>query len=341
MAADESTKPTTYEQLAAIEDDFDDVDTEILRLQYKLSSPLYNRRQEVVSHMNNPERFWPLVFEQVPEEFEKFVQPTDSELLSGALRDFSVTRFELEESAEAGYSKGEPRSLHFRFEFQENNWFEDRVLEKRIWYRHAKDGWAGLVSEPVKIHWKKNKDLTQGLTDDAIALFQARSAAADLMKQDLPEYQALVKKVESWNGANTSFFTWFAWISSRRYVGAEESAQAEKEAAERREKRKQGEQVEDQSSDKVVTDQDAEVHPFGEELALALAEEVWPAATKFFIQAQEAADDEMSEAEFEDEDVDESDEDDEEGGAIDIPSLVKGKHKLDENGDAPRKKQKT
>ena len=309
-------------------------------MQYKLSQPLYQRREEIISRINNAERFWPLVFEQAPSEVESFVKPSDTDLFSDALRGFDVTRFELDGDTEGSDKPGEPRSLLFRFEFSENKWFEDRVLEKRIWYRHAKDGWAGLVSEPVKIHWKKGKDLTQGLTDDVLALFEARKKAGDMMKQDLPEYQALTKKVESWNGANTSFFTWFGWVSARRYVSPEESEEAAKEAAERREKRKQGEKIEEPKSNEPVTDEDAEVHPSGEELALALAEELWPIATKLFTQAQEVLDDEMSEADFEDDEIEEEeDEDDEdEEASIDIRSLVKGKKRHEENGEEPPKK---
>ena len=311
-----------------------------MRLQYKLSKPLYKRRQEVISRMINAERFWPLVFEQAPLEVESFIKPTDSVLFSEALRGLDITRFELEHDAGGSEKSGEPRSLIFRFEFDENKWFEDRVLEKRIWYRHAKDGWAGLVSEPVKIHWKDGKDLTEGLTDDAIALFQARKKSGDMMNRDLSQYKALTRKIEEWNGANTSFFTWFGWVSSRRYVGAEESEQAKKQAAERRQKREQGEKVEDPSSDEPVTDEDAEVHPSGEELALALAEELWPTATKLFTQAQEVADEEMSEVDFEDQHAEEEEDEEEEEGTVDIRSLVKDKNKHDENGGPPKKKQK-
>lgn len=290
--------------------------------------------------MINADRFWPLVFEQAPYEVESFIKPTDAVLFSEALRGLDITRFELEDDSKGSEKSGQPRSLLFRFEFGENKWFEDRVLEKRIWYRHAKDGWAGLVSEPVKIHWKGGMDLTEGLTDDAIALFEARKKSGDMMKRDLPQYRGLVEKIEEWNGANTSFFTWFGWVSSRRYVESEESEQAAKDAAERRRKREQGEKIDDPSSDEPVTDEDAEVHPSGEELALALAEELWPTATKLFTQAQEIADDDMSEADFEDQDAEEGDEDDDDDDKVDIRSLVKDKNKHEGNGGPPKKKQK-
>ena len=289
--------------------------------------------------MYDEERFWPLVFEEAPAEVEQFIQHTDSLLFSDALIGFDVNRFELNTSGEEGETAGEPRSLLFKFEFKKNNWFEDRVLEKRVWYRRAKDGWAGLVSEPVKIHWKYGRDLTEGLTDDAVALFEARKKAGDMMKQDLPEYTTLTRKVESWNGANTSFFTWFGWVSARRYVGAEESEQAVKDAAERQRKREQGEKVDEPTSLEPVTDEDAEVHPAGEELALGLTEELWPAASKLFIQAQEVVDDEDM-SDFEEEFAEKGDYDDGEEEPVDIRSLVKGREKQDENGGPPKKKQK-
>ncbi|KAI9696639.1 MAG: hypothetical protein M1820_008088 [Bogoriella megaspora] len=346
MAEENDKSKITYEHLAALEDDFDDVDTVILqvRQQYKLTKPLYKKRQSVISRMNHSERFWPLVFEQAPVEIETFIQHSDSAILSEALRGLEVSRFELDTNGDdnTDHTAGEPRSLLIKFEFKENEWFEDKVLEKKFWYRHAKDGWTGLISEPVKIHWKKGKDLSQGLTDDAFALFKAREKAGDMMKKDLPEYKALTKKAESWTGANTSFFTWFGYVSARRFISAEESAKAVKEAAERREKRNKGDLVEEPTVDEESNDEDAEVHPSGEELALAIAEEVWPQATKLFTQAQDMQDEELSDDDFEDGDAENGDTrgDEEEEETIDIRSLVKGKDKGDENGGPPKKKQK-
>lgn len=160
------------------------------------------------------------------------------------------------------------------------------MLEKSFSYRRSKEGWAGLVSEPVKITWKKGKDLTEGLTDDAVALFEARKKKGDFMAKDLPEYEKLKKQVEHLNGAGTSFFTWFGFVSGFRYVTAEESEEATKEHQKKKEERKAGkkedEKEDDEEEEDDDDDSDVEVHEAGEELATVLAEELWPNAIKFF-----------------------------------------------------------
>ena len=318
----------SYEDLALLEEEFDDVDLEIMRKQYDLSAPLYTKRALAISRIPN---FWALVLEQVPPEIDQYIQPHDSRIFAESLANIEVTRPELESKG-----TGNPRSVTIKFEFQENEDFEDTVLEKTFWHRRAKDGWVGLVSEPVKIQWKKGKDLTQGLTDEACALFAARKKAGDMTKTDLPEYETLKKKVESWNGQNTSFFTWFGWVSSRRYVSAEESSEATAKHQEEKSKRQAGDaaaaappteaEIEAEIEAADDHDEDVEVHQAGEEVALAFAEEVWPNAIKLFTEAQEGGD--ISDAEFEDMDEDEDDEDAEGGDeAVDIAALVGAKGK--------------
>jgi hypothetical protein len=328
MAAAEPSEapPVSYEELAEIEDEFEAIDVEIMRKNYLLSKPIYAKRAEAVAKID---KFWPLVFEQAPPEIDQFIAPQDSHILNEHLKSFEVTRPDVDANDE----KGNPRSLKLRFEFSEGNeFFEETVLEKQFWYRRASDGWTGLVSEPVKITWKKDKDLTEGLTDGALELFEARKKAGDFTAKGLPEYTALAKKVENWHGGNTSFFTFFGWVSDRRYVSAEESEKANKEYQARREAKKKGEKVEppklpgdDGEEDEMEQyDSAVEVHPAGEELAIQLAEELWPSAIKLFTQAQEMDDEEMSEADFEDDE----DEDDEDGvEAVDIRALVQGKEK--------------
>lgn len=299
---------------------------------------MYEKRQKVISKIPN---FWPLVFEQVPPEIDHYIQPTDSEIIGKSLTSLEVKRFEIDESGE----NGEPKSLSFRFEFSENDFFTNKVLEKKFWYRRSEKGWAGLVSEPVKINWKKGKDTTHGLVDAAIKLFEARKAAGDMHKSDLKEHKAIMKLLENWNGENTSFFTWFAYVSVVPYITAEESAQATKKAKEA----KAEEEIEDVDEDIDNLAEHAEVHEAGDDLANLIAEDVWPSAIKYFskddlqdfshatlltqstAQAQEAAD--MSDFEMEDDEEDMSDDED---GPIDIRSLVQAK---DQDGP-PTKKQK-
>ncbi|EMC94229.1 hypothetical protein BAUCODRAFT_74627 [Baudoinia panamericana UAMH 10762] len=303
----EEASPVSYEDLAAIEDEFEEVDSEIMRKQYALSQTVYNKRADAVSKILH---FWPLVIEQAPPEIDQYIQPQDSRIFSEHLKSIAISRPELDRDA----SNGNPRSMHIKFEFSTNEFFTNTSLEKTFWHRRAKDGWAGLVSEPVKVHWKKGKDLTEGLTDAAVALFGARKKVGDVTAKGLPEYTALERKVEHLNGANTSFFTWFGFATS----GDAEAPTEEEDDAEN-------------------DDQAVEVHEAGEEVAICLADDVWPNAIKYFMQAQEVGD--MSDPEFEEDGHDE-DEDDEDDEPVDIRSLVQGKDKgrmKDSNGPPTKK----
>lgn len=303
-----------------------------MRKQYDLTKPLYAKRRAAIEKIPN---FWPLVLEQSPLYVDQYIQPNDSRIFAESLIDFDVVRHEIEAGA-----NGSPRSFTLKFTFKPNDDFEETVLEKKFDYRRASDGFTGLVSEPVKITWKEGKDLTEGLTDGALALWQARQKAGDLTAKDLPEYKALAEKVEHWNGANTSFFTFFGWVSSRRWVSAEESAKANEEFAARQEARKRGDKVEmPEQEDDENDDSDVEVHEGGEDLAISFADDLWPNAIKFFTQAQDMED--MSDIEFEDDDEDMEDEDDDEDEPVDIRALVgKGKGKRESDVGPPSKKQK-
>ncbi|TKA73238.1 hypothetical protein B0A55_06056 [Friedmanniomyces simplex] len=334
--------PISYEDLAAIEAEFQEIDTEMMRKQHAASRTAYARRAEAVARIPN---FWPLVLEQAPPEIDQHIHSHDSRVISEHLTGVSVTRVELEEEEEGGATAGDPRSLRIRLEFSPNDVFSDEALEKTFWYRRARDGWTGLVSEPVRIHWRKGKDATEGLTDGAVALFEAREKAGDMRAKGLAEYAALGKKVEHWNGANTSFFTWFGYVSGRRYISAEESEAATAEYRRRRDARKHGEQVdvetaggsEDQDDEEAEDDQAVEVHEAGEELAVAFAEDLWPDAIKLFTQAQEMG--EMSDPEFEEDDGEEDDDGSEEE-VVDIRSLVQstGKAKSRDSSGPPAAK---
>ncbi|TKA29539.1 hypothetical protein B0A50_03552 [Salinomyces thailandicus] len=329
------SEAVSYEDLAAIEDDFAEIDDEILRKQYELSKPLFAKRAEAVSKVPH---FWPLVMEQAPMEIETFISPQDSAVFGEHLTNLSVTRPEIESA-----TAGNPKSLSIKFEFSANEHFEDEVLEKQFWHRRTADGWTGLVSEPVKVHWKKGKDLTDGLTDASLALFEARKKVGDMKSKAVQEYKALEKKVEHSNGSNTSFFTWFGWVSNRRYVSAEESDKANQEYAQRKEARKRGEKVSAAELEKEIDegededdDSAVEVHENGDDIAVTIADDIWPNAIKFFVQAQEAED--LSDADMDD--LDDAEEGDEE--PIDIRSLVQGKEKRsrDSSGPPPAKKAK-
>ena len=145
------------------------------------------------------------------------------------------------------------------------------------------------MSEPVKIHWKKGKDTTSGLVDGAVKLWEARKKAGDMNKRDLKEYDALSKLIENWNGENTSFFTWFGFVTAGPYVSAEESAQAVKELKEAKDKAAKGEKVDVKEDDDDEDEDDpldlepgVEVHEAGDDFANLLAEDLWPGAIRYF-----------------------------------------------------------
>lgn len=222
------------------------------------------------------------MLEQAPPDLDPYIQPSDSRVIADCLVALDVERFEVgtvEEGNIGDNGDGSPRSLKFRFEFSPNEWFEDRVLEKRFWFRRAGthgesskgDGWTALVSEPVKIHWKKGKDLTDGLTDAAVAFWDAKQAKQNLKIQhssgedikqkqmkvnELPEYKALVKKVGSSDEGALSFFAWFGFTAGRRYISAEESTAANKAMAERREGRRRRMDEKGRKKEKNTNDSD-------------------------------------------------------------------------------------
>ncbi|KAL2059839.1 hypothetical protein VTL71DRAFT_9994 [Oculimacula yallundae] len=350
MSAALEETPVSYEDLADIEQEFDDVETEIIRQQIALSAPLYERRSKTVSQIPN---FWPLVLEQAPPDIDQYIQPSDSALLLSSLLSISVSHFE----AEANTPGGDPRSVSVTWEFAPNEYFLDEKLEKKFWYRRAKDGWCGLVSEPVEIQWKEGKDLTGGLLGLVCKAWEAEkkaSAASNAgpktngkaKKEGLtPEQKILKRKIENTGMGGLSFFAWFGFIG--RKISEEESRDAtriEKEKREKREKRKAAkssseahesvdedvEEEQDQDGeDDEDTDMDLEIFPDGDDLAVSITEDLWPSAIKYFTQAQEQ--DALSDADFES--------DDEEGGTGEGEGSA-GESDA-ENDDRPKKKQRS
>ncbi|KAF2646640.1 hypothetical protein P280DRAFT_15575 [Massarina eburnea CBS 473.64] len=306
-----------FEELAVLEAEFEDVELEIIRKSNTLNVPLWKKRADIVAKIPH---FWTLVFEQVPPELENFLQPSDNKVFE-ALQTVEVSRFDIDNP------DGSPRSFSIKFGFSDNEYFENKELEKKFWYRVSKDGWEGHVSEPVKINWKKGKDLTEGLTDAAYKLAQSRSKlgnglspAASLKKQSgLPEYKTLAAKIEESTEASLSFFTWFGFVSSFRYVSAEESAEAIKDELARLEKLKRGEKPDEEEDDDEESDvdfQETEVFPQGDVCATLIAEDVWPSALRYYKAAHEADDEDLSELDVDDMMEDDSDEE------VDIRGLV-------------------
>ena len=258
-----------------------------------MSKALYAKRAELVAKIPN---FWALVFEQAPMDIDEYIQPSDSALLLSSLKSLSVSRFELE----ADEKHGDPRSVAIRFEFAENEHFENQVLEKKFWWRQSKDGFAGLVSEPVEIQWKKGKDLTDGLLGLVKAVYDEQAAKprqetkGKKEKVELTDKQkALKAKIDSTGMGGVTFFAFFGYIGE--YVTAEESKAAIAEEKEDRRKRKAGEEVakkddeddemdedDDEEDDEDDEDDDLDIFPMGDAVAMAIADDMWPGALKYF-----------------------------------------------------------
>ncbi|KAI9662770.1 MAG: hypothetical protein M1829_006114 [Trizodia sp. TS-e1964] len=321
-AAPEETA-VLYEDLAELEREFEDVDIDILRKQIVLNAPLYEKRQALISRINN---FWPLVLEQSPLDIDQYIQPSDSALLLTHLLRLEVIRFEV-----APYStqiSGDPRSVAFIFHFSENPWFSNTKLEKKFWYRRSADGWTGLVSEPIKIDWAQGKDLSSGITDAAYAAWNAAAKIGNSSRDSKdkskisPEQTTLDNMISKLTQGSQSFFAWFGYVGRR--VSAEESAKADSEDRERRGKAKHGLPSalnhNYPTTDEPIFESDEDVFPDGENLAIAIADDLFPGALKYFTQAQEQ--DMLSDVDFEESDDDEYQEDSvEESGEQDSGDL--------------------
>ncbi|KAI9763773.1 MAG: hypothetical protein M1840_009098 [Geoglossum simile] len=335
----------SYEELAELEREFDEVELEIIRTHTLLNASLYTKRSALILGLPN---FWPLVLEQAPPDIDQFIQPSDSTVLVSALKSIDVVRFEIP-PAVSPEASGSPRSVAISFEFSPNEWFDNSVLEKKFWYRRAKDGWTGLVSEPVKINWKKGKDLTEGLTDAAVTAWEVENEVSSsngdnskgkaVAEAKSPAQEALEKLASA--NSQASFFSWFGFRGKR--VSAEESSEAVKEDEERREKIRKGEKV-SSDADKVPGQDPGEedleeeesdlVFPAGEELAIAISEDLFPGALKYFTQAQEQAD--LSDIDFEELDSDEEEDVDPD----EILQSVGGAGAGDSDEERPTKKRK-
>lgn len=301
MSAEQIDNPVVlYEQLEDLEEDFEEVELELIRQQAKLAKDLYTKREKLVAKIPS---FWPLVFEQAPMDIDEYIQPSDSTVIMNHLVNLTVERFELPK---------EPRSLNIKFEFSENDWFEDKTLEKKFWWRDAKDGWSGLVSEPVNIKWKKDQDLTGGMLDLACKIYEEEKAGKPATEETEAK-KALKAKMEQTGLGGISFFAWFG--ARGRHVSAEESTEAGKVKAEKRQARKDGKEVDvmdegkDDEEDEDDDEFEYEIFPTADDLAISFAEDLYPDAIKYFISAQEQ---DVSDDDFESGDDDEEMDDDDE-----------------------------
>lgn len=149
------------------------------------------------------------------------------------------------------------------------------------------------------IRWKKGKDLTAGLLDlvckawdadhareQAAGKSQSQSDGSNSSKESMtPERKALKKKIDQTGMGGLSFFAWFGFIGRR--VSAKESEEATRREAERRDLRRQGQKIEspvegdgDEGAENM--EMSLEIFPDGDDLAVAITEDLWPGAIKYF-----------------------------------------------------------
>lgn len=145
----------------------------------------------------------------------------------------------------------------------------------------GKDQLYGLVSEPVRIQWKKGKDLTGGMLDLVCDAFEAEKKGNGKGVDKLKE--KLLKKIGGTGMGGQSFFAWFGFIG--RKISAEESAAALANDKEERGNRKANPPTEKEVEDEEMQeaeDESLEIFPDGDELAVSFAEDLWPGALKYF-----------------------------------------------------------
>ncbi|KAI0965465.1 hypothetical protein F4678DRAFT_452686 [Xylaria arbuscula] len=316
--------PETIKELHLFEAAISDVDTEVTAKQYLMSRDIFAARQKTIAKIPS---FWAVTFDNAASELEAAVTPSDLEVFSAALTSVEVTRPEIPASAkpsDLGLDKfGEPRSLQFTFRFADNEWFSDKELSKIFYFRYGKDGSAGLVSEPIKINWKSPaKDLTQGLSDAALAFWNAQKAnpsqklnevlandarhARDAAAKNIPEYQSLAKKLESNVEGALSFFNFFSyrgrWISAAEHAAAKAELHAKRAAAQNGQDMEEDDD-DDDDDDEDFTEEAVETFPAGHEVAVTIAEDIFPNAIDYFMGNTIDSDIELDEDDDEDEEM--------------------------------------
>ncbi|ROV96999.1 hypothetical protein VSDG_04057 [Cytospora chrysosperma] len=316
-------EPQTIKELQLLEAALGDVDTEITAKQYLMTKDILAARQNTIAKIP---KFWAVVFDHASSELEAAITSSDLEVFMAALQGIEVLRPEIPASAtpsDVGLDKfGEPRSVTIRFHFSENAWFTDSVLEKSFYYRYGKDGSAGLVSDPIRINWKERKDLTEGLTDAAYAFWAAQKQspdqnldgvitgearkARDTASRQMPEYKALTQRLEVSTSGAISFFNFFSYRG--RWTSAAESVEAKAELLAKKQAALNGQATADDDEDDEDEDfpeEDVETFPAGHEVAVSIAEDIFPSAIDYFMADTIDSDDELDGVE-----VDDSEDDD-------------------------------
>ncbi|OKL64081.1 hypothetical protein UA08_00574 [Talaromyces atroroseus] len=350
MSADEEVPKEAGRKIAQLEQEFVRAKIEQLRKQIPVLRPLYAKRNALVASKELQEAdFWPRVFSSAPEEIDEHVLPSDTAVIGQCLKNLTVERFDVDENGNGG----DPRSVRFTFDFvtgDDNPYFTNAQLMKEFYYRTKvtksakgkRHVWEGYVSTPVRINWKKDQDLTKGLLDAACDLYEAEQKNKSVDRTQLPEYEKLENKLDEVEDetnrlvgdeeeedaddesplSGVSFFAWFGYRGNN--VTAEQSAEAAKEELERWQKIEKGEKVDDDDDENEDEDEaslaNVEVFTDGDDIAVALAEDLWPNALKYYVQSYDVGDDFDDEMDNEELDDLEDDEDEDEEDGEDRPA---------------------
>ncbi|MCJ1370077.1 hypothetical protein MMC20_001289, partial [Loxospora ochrophaea] len=278
MASASITPPVTYEELAELEKEFYDVDAKLLDIEAELKADLYARRTSLLERIPH---FWPIVFNQAPEEISSYIQPSDLPALA-ALKDFHADRFKgSSRSSNPKVTKDTGMgSVIIRFEFLENEYFSNRIVEKSFWFHRTPSDQAEFVSEPVKIDWRPGKDLTNGLLDLAVDVWKRELDRSERGK-DVAKYQELVRRVVESSQMGVSFFAWFGFRGRDSMTTISTKTKTEKGTGESI-NRDEAAGTDPNEADYEEAEIEREIFPGGEELAIALSEDLYPNALSYF-----------------------------------------------------------
>ncbi|KAL8858634.1 MAG: hypothetical protein Q9178_004928 [Gyalolechia marmorata] len=259
-----------YDTLARIEEQLAAIELDYLRKTYIATRPRFLDRATAIQAIPH---FWSTVIDEAPAEIDQRIQPRDVPALS-CLTAIDVERFEVEDA-----DNGEPRSIKLTLTFKPNEWLYDHIIEKKFYWRMSHNGWSGLVSEPVNVRWK-TRDLTDGLLDLAVNLWKkelelATNARTSGDIECTEEYQTLVENIQRTPQDAISFFAFLGFRGHR--ISAEDSLAAMAEFP-RQAKSLAGE---------LPPLPDSEIYLHGEEVAVALSEDLYPGATHYFTASKE------------------------------------------------------
>ncbi|KAK6533962.1 hypothetical protein TWF281_005305 [Arthrobotrys megalospora] len=310
--ASEMGHTEAFGALGDLELEFEKAEVEVLKYQIKTTTPLYARRNLLTTSIPS---FWPTVFDSTP-DFDQHIAPEDVAAIS-IITSLNVIRPNVDE----------PRDfiIELGFDKSRNEWFEGDVLRKQFWWRTVEGVWSGLVSEPVEVKWKEGKDLSKGETGRVYAEWKGKrkggkeekgkgkgkgkvsAAASSAANGKKKEKLSLEERLA---GGQPSFFTWFAWMGKGTEYGLD------------------GKEVEEEEDDDEESD---DLFNHGDELALTIADDVYPNAIKYFLESvtgDEEVDSDMSVSELDsDEEIvvigGEEEEDDSEEDGIGGSSRVK------------------